>query len=280
MRPPRPHPSALPILIEALALVLGATACASRGPGRAGAVMDMDFSDSLPPAPPGAAVPGPRPMIRGGAGSIRPHLALAAASAPAGQKAEGSSVVAAEAEAPKRAPVVIYTAQFTMAVLDVRPGLAAIELLARDLGGFMGKQTDDAITIRIPAARFHEAVARVEKIGDVLSRDINAEDVTEAYLDLEVRLKSARAVRDRLEHLLARATKVEESIAVERELERVVGEIERLEGRLRFMQERAQFSTISVTFAAHPREVVAGDAFRLPFPWLDQLGLSRLLELK
>jgi hypothetical protein len=194
--------------------------------------------------------------------------------------AEGSSVTGSAEVAPSRAPVTVYTAQLTMAVFDVAPGLKAIEVLARELGGFMGKRTNDAITVRVPVARFQEALDRLESIGDITARDIDAEDVTEAYLDLEVRLKSARAVRERLEHLLARASEVKESIAIERELERVVGEIERLEGRLRYLRERAQFSTISVTFAARPREVVARDAFRLPFPWLDQLGLARLLELR
>ena len=73
----------------------------------------------------------------------------------------------------------------------------------------------------------------------------------------------------RLEQLLARAHKVEESIAIERELERVVGEIERLEGRLKFLQDRAQFSTIAVTFASRPKELVAKGSFRLPFFWFD-----------
>ncbi len=226
------------------------------------------------PAAPGSPAAGKRPA------PARTQLRLAATGAGATPNGEPPSPAAAEGPAAKRAPVVVYTAQLTMAVFDVRPGLEAIQRLAAELGGFMGKQTNDAITIRVPAPRFHEALARVEKIGDVTSRDVNAEDVTEEYLDLEVRLKTARAVRDRLEHLLARASKVEESIAVERELERLVGEIERLEGRMRYLQERAQLSTITVTFTARPREVVAADAFRLPFPWLEKLGLSRLLQLK
>jgi hypothetical protein len=167
-----------------------------------------------------------------------------------------------------------------MAVFDVNPGLKAVETAARELGGFLARQTNNTITVRIPAARFHEALARMEKLGDVTARDIQAEDVTAEYLDLELRIKSARSVRERLEQLLGRASKVEESIAIERELERVMAEIERMEGRLKYLRDRAQFSTISVTFAARPKELVAKDTFRLPFPWLDQLGLGRLLELR
>jgi hypothetical protein len=199
----------------------------------------------------------------------------------AGTGAETRPAPAAANEPAKaRSPVLIYTANLTMAVFDVNPGLKAVETAARELGGFLARQTNNTITVRIPAARFHEALARMEKLGDVTARDIQAEDVTAEYLDLELRIKSARSVRERLEQLLGRASKVEESIAIEREMERVMAEIERMEGRLKYLRDRAQFSTISVTFAARPKELVAKDTFKLPFPWLDQLGLGRLLELR
>jgi len=178
-----------------------------------------------------------------------------------------------------RAPMLVYRANLTMSIFETAPALKAVEALAGELGGFLTRQTNDAITIRVPVARFKEALGRLEKLGDVTARSIEAEDVTQEFFDLEVRLKSARAVRERLEQLLARATKVEESIAIERELERVVGEIERLQGRIKFLADQARYSTISVLFAARPKEVVAKGTFKLPFPWLEELGLGRLLDL-
>ena len=197
----------------------------------------------------------------------------------AGRGRPGESGAATAADA-ARAPVLIYTAQLTMAIFEVAPALRSAEALARELGGFMARQTNNAIIIRVPVARFHEAITRLEKLGDITNRDISAEDVTQEFFDLEVRIKSARAVRERLEQLLNRASRVDESIAIERELERVVGEIERLEGRLKYLQDRALFSTISLTFAARPKELVAKDTFKLPFPWLEELGLGRLLKLR
>jgi hypothetical protein len=196
------------------------------------------------------------------------------------RKVRSGEAVAPGGEPAGRAPVLIYTAQLTMAIFEVEPALKSAETLARELGGFMSRQTNNSIIIRVPVARFHEAIGRLEKLGDITNRDISAEDVTQEFFDLEVRLKSARAVRERLEQLLHRANKVDESIAIERELERVVGEIERLEGRLKYLHDRALFSTISVTFAARPKEMVAKDTFKLPFPWLDHLGLGRLLKLR
>lgn len=179
-----------------------------------------------------------------------------------------------------RSPILIYKASLTMAVFDVQPGLKAVEAAARDLGGFLAKQSNFTIIVRVPAARFQEALGRLEKLGDVTSKDVEARDVTEEYLDLELRIKSARAVRERLEHLLAKANKVEDSIAIEKELQRVMGELESMEGKLKYLRDQAQYSTISVTFSSRTKELVAKDTFKLPFPWLEQLGLGRLLELR
>lgn len=178
-----------------------------------------------------------------------------------------------------RAPLLIYTAQITMAVFEVNSALAQIEELGRELGGFLARRDDMSITIRVPVAAFDTAIRRIEKSGDMIHRNVTAQDVTEEFRDLEIRIRNARAVRDRLEQLLAKAAKVEESVVVERELERVTGEIERMEGRIKFLRDRAAFSTITVTYQPKAKEEISQSPFRLPVPWLDQLGLSRLLRL-
>ena len=190
----------------------------------------------------------------------------------------GKPALAQERSA-ERAPLLVYTAQLTMATFEIAVGLGRAEAVARELGGFLARRTNNALIIRVPAARFDEALDRLEKLGDVTNRQVDAEDITEEFLDLEVRLKNSRAIRERLEQLLSRASKVEDSIAIEKELERVASEMERLEGRLKYLKDRAQFSTITVTFEARAAERVAKGTFRLPFPWLDELGLGRLLRL-
>jgi hypothetical protein len=177
-----------------------------------------------------------------------------------------------------RAPILIYTATLTLAVFDVAPGLAAVEKLAEEVGGFLSKRTDRSVTIRVPSARFQDVVTRVTKLGDVTHRDVTAEDVTEEFADLEIRIRNARATRDRLEQLLAKAVNVTDSVAIERELTRVTGELERLEGRIKFLKDRAAYSTITVAFEARHTEQVES-LTRLPFPWLNQLGLGHLLNL-
>jgi hypothetical protein len=178
-----------------------------------------------------------------------------------------------------RTPILIYTAELTMAVFEVNASIDRVEGVGQQLGGFLARRDDTSITIRVPVAVFKDAVKRIEAVGDTLHRNVMAEDVTEQYRDLEVRLKSARAVHERLIQLLARATKVEDSLAVERELDRIAGEIERIEGRLKFLRDRAAFSTITVRFEAKASEQVGTHGPSLPVPWLNDINLPRLLRL-
>jgi hypothetical protein len=75
-----------------------------------------------------------------------------------------------------------------------------------------------------------------------------AEDVGEEYVDITARVTNSKRLEERLVTLLSTRTgKLEDVLAVERELARVREEIERYEGRLRFLRTRAAVSTLSVT---------------------------------
>jgi hypothetical protein len=178
-----------------------------------------------------------------------------------------------------REPLLIYTATMTLAVFGAREAIAQVEELARSTGGYLVSRGDESITIRVPTKAFHGALNGVGKLGDELHREVNVRDVTEQFADLEVRLRNAEAVRLRLEALLAKAGKIEDALAVERELERITQTIEQMKGRLRLMSELVQFSTITVNFHARPRDQV-GSEVRLPFGWLGELGLVPLMNLE
>jgi Domain of unknown function (DUF4349) len=179
---------------------------------------------------------------------------------------------------PHQAAMLIYTANLTMAVYQVEPSLNAIEKIAKDVGGYLAVRNDTVITIRVPRERFDEALKLVEKTGDVVHREVSAEDVTDQFVDLDARLRNAQAMRDRLQDLLKKAN-TKEALEIEIQLERVMGEIEAMEGKLKLLKDKIAFSMISVTFAARGQDAVRDMPLRLPFPWLNSLGLPRLLSL-
>lgn len=174
-------------------------------------------------------------------------------------------------------PLLIYTADLTVAVHHVTEKQDRVEAIARELGGHLSQRTNDTIVIRVPARAFEGAMAQIQALGDVLSRNIQVQDVSEEFRDTETRIQTLDAMRRRLEELLRQANDVEAALAVQQQLERITVELERLRGRLRFLADRVAFSTITVRFSE--RTETRAPQFRLPFPWLDNLGLQRLLQL-
>jgi len=175
-------------------------------------------------------------------------------------------------------PQIAFTATLEMAVFQVDPSLAEIQKIALDLGGHLATRGDGEITVRVPRPRFVDALARIEGLGDVTHREIAAENVTDQVVELGMRLRNAVALRARLEQLLEKAS-TKDALEIEKELARVTTDIEGLEGKLKQLSHRVAYASITVDLERkQPRQVAAPNA--LPFPWLDDLGLPTLLNVK
>jgi hypothetical protein len=229
----------------------------------------MPYAEEAPVA---QAAPTP-PMAPGMPGSVPPSRA----DTPSGGGGLGGAG-AALAEQAGREPLLVYTAHLTMAVFDAKKALDTMEDLTRKSEGYLVRRDDLTITVRVPSKRFQASLDEMMRLGDVLHRRVDVRDVTEEYTDIVVRLRNAEAMRKRLEELLARAENVKHALEVERELERVAGEIERMKGRLKLLGELVSFSTITVEFRPRTSDHVESSV-KLPFPWLERLGLGDLLRL-
>ncbi len=174
--------------------------------------------------------------------------------------------------------MLVYNAQLTVAVAEPDAAMQKAEALAAEMGGYVQKIEGRRETLRVPAARFREAVAKLGAYGAVTNRNIEAQDITEEYMDLELRLTNARAIRKRLEELLEKAKDVKDTLEVEKELNRVREEIERLEGRINYLSKQVAFSTIVVEWTLIERTVTRGKKLALPFPWLHELGVETLIR--
>jgi hypothetical protein len=103
------------------------------------------------------------------------------------------------------------------------------------------------MVLRVPEPRLDEALDQLSTLGEVDSRRLSADDVTEQVIDLEARVASLVAVRDRLRAMLDRSAEVSEIMSVERELARVQAEIDAIEGRLRHLRSRAVMAELSLS---------------------------------
>ena len=166
--------------------------------------------------------------------------------------------------------MVVYTAHVGLKVDDVDDSLDAIKLISDLHGGYIsGVNTRDergSVTIRVPQSRFHDAITDLEEIGEVTTRDLMGDDVTEEYVDLEAQLVSLRHQESRLFEIMEMGTTVDSVLRVERELERVRNRIESIEGRINFLDNRVDLSTITVNLREEIPEVEVIQAW---FPSVD-----------
>lgn len=238
-------------------------------------------SDLAAPAEPEAEAAAPEPAAPPPPARLENKLGMPGTSAPpkaSPSPAPDQQIASADPTRDGKAPLLIYTAVLTMGVFGVEQALDSVEALAREAGGYLLERSDTGITVRIPAARFRTALDGVGKLGDELHRQVNARDVTDEYADLEIRLRNAEVMRQRLESLLAKTGNIGDALAVERELERVAQTIEQIKGRLKLLGEQVAFSTITVNFQPRAAEQLAPKV-DLPFEWLRDLGLPQLLQL-
>jgi len=154
--------------------------------------------------------------------------------------------------------LVVFTARLELVVEDVEATVDAVRLLAESHGGFVSNvNTRDergSITIRVPQRRFHDAVEEIEGLGDVESRNLQGEDVTEEYVDLQAELTNMERQEQRLLDIMEMGSTVESVLKVEKELERVRGRIESLQGRINYLDSRVELATITVNLSLEPEE--------------------------
>ena len=187
--------------------------------------------------------------------------------------------------------MIIRTGTASIRIDSLEPALANVRALAARVGGYVANTDVQAGTaqyrqatleVKVPAGRFDDLVAGLQPLGKVESVNVSAEEVGEEFVDVSARVENSRRLESRLIDLLATKTgRLQDVLAVERELARVREEIERYEGRLRYLRAHAATSSLAIT-VHEPIPVVGvagssplGDAARQA--WWNFVGLLALL---
>lgn len=153
--------------------------------------------------------------------------------------------------------LIIKTGRFSVVVENVAEAINAVAKFTTDNGGFVVTSNIDeyssipsgSVTVRIPSELFDKGIDNAKSLGDVKSERVSGQDVTEEFVDLGARLKSLQSSEEQFLQIMKRAVKIEDVLAVQRELTRVRSQIESLEGRRKYLTESAKLSTMTINLS-------------------------------
>lgn len=169
---------------------------------------------------------------------------------------------------------VMKNGSLTLRVENAEWSAGEIARIAQSMGGdvFSSDLADNGagiksgtVTVKVPVARFDEAIKAFKPIAKaVLNESVSGQDVTSQYVDLQARLKNKQAEEEAFASILAKQTgKVEDVLAVTRELARVRGEIEQLQAQMKYLDSQTDMATIMV-FVSEDAKIGKVDTWR---PW-------------
>ncbi len=177
------------------------------------------------------------------------------ANAPVG----GSGVEASSVER-----MVIQNADLAIVVADVEGRMKEIGGMAKEMGGFVVSSNlyqsytrdnievpEGQVTIRVPAERLEEALKLIkEDVVEVQTETRSGQDVTAQYVDLKSRLKNLEAAEAQLDEIMKQATETEDVVNVFNQLVYYREQIELVKGQMKYYEEAAALSAISVRLIA------------------------------
>jgi hypothetical protein len=160
--------------------------------------------------------------------------------------------------------LVIQNADLTIVVKDVNARAKAIQDMAKQMGGFVvsvnigqtyaadGTQVPQAqVIIRVPADQLDTALEQIKSnTVDVQNETRSGQDVTSQYVDLQSQLTAKEAAQDQLLKIMQDATKTEDVLAVYNQLQQIQSDIQVLKGQIKYYEESAALSAISVNISA------------------------------
>ncbi|MCP4132837.1 MAG: DUF4349 domain-containing protein [bacterium] len=147
---------------------------------------------------------------------------------------------------PENTRVIILNANLTLEVDDPAPAPGEISKIAKQYNGYVLSSGNRRVVIRVEAKSFQAAISGIGKLGELTDKNIYGKDVTGKFRDSQIRLDNKLNARKRYLELLKKAENVEAALKVEKELERLNGEIESFKGVIKRLSHLSQYSTITV----------------------------------
>jgi hypothetical protein len=205
-------------------------------------------------APPAAAVPAVPTPLRNEATSGEKLAAL-----PPDAKYDAAAGTADGAK-------IVHTGSLSLTVAkgQVSPVLTRLTNLATGLGGYVsststsesGNQPTGTVVLRVPAGSFDTALAQARTFGTVTASTSKGNDVTAEAADQQAKLTSLKKTRDQFLLILAKATTIGETLAVEQHVDDTQASIDQVQGQINVLADQSSYGTLTTTVTQKSAAVV------------------------
>jgi hypothetical protein len=151
----------------------------------------------------------------------------------------------------------IKTGDLSFETNDVAKTKVAVEAICKGLNAYISNENQNNYgerrqyqqTIRVPANQFDALLQKIEaEAVNIENKNINTQDVTEEFIDVEARLNTKKELEARYREILKQAKTVQDIVTIESQIANVRSEIESMEGRLTYLKNQVSFSTLHVSY--------------------------------
>ena len=153
---------------------------------------------------------------------------------------------------------IIKDGQLGLRVQELERTKLFVDTLLKNINGYYANESfvntdwesSYNLKIRIPSSAFELFISEIETgDGEILYKEIQARDVTDQFIDLEIRLENKRNYLKRYNDLLKQAKSVKEILEIEEKIRGLEEEIESTTGRLKYLVDLVDFSTLDLTIS-------------------------------
>ena len=124
-------------------------------------------------------------------------------------------------------------------------------------GGYIAKENaydysenpSENLTVRVPSKNFDAFLNQIlEGVEELDSKNIDIQDVSEEFVDMEARLKNKKQLEAKYQELLGKAGNMDDILRIEKEISYIREDIESTEGRLKYLSSQVSYSTLNIHY--------------------------------
>lgn len=150
---------------------------------------------------------------------------------------------------------VIKSGSVSVEVKNISESVSSVKNLVVSHDGKILSETDSGegkdrsvnMTVRVEDSKYAQVYEELKNLdGKLIYANSSEQDVTDEYIDLNSRLKNLKSTESQLVKIMSTAETVEDTLAVYSQLSSIRGQIEVLEGSIKYLENRTDFSTISL----------------------------------